>query len=285
MKTQALLLALSTALVGGCSVVKNAEETRKDVGRSVEMQAQLLDRTRDQGLSLTCFRIVSPEDFLVKKGTSDMTRFMIFVGLSEKCAKYGTPLEIVKAAFALSNDLKEEPDSDERMDAQKNIYFALGALASEIPDDKFEEIVNDQIAHRGSFFTTANEMAALRFRFIEKYRIHRETQTVESNRVVNPALYTMTLDNLRESVNFYRKLKYLATSPHRDLFSFRMSADAPDSAITPRKDLAFGLKESEFWLENSYARAARDIRDNFEKKALEVDKNSEEAKRLLAELN
>ncbi len=256
-------------LVSACGIERMTEETRDQVIESNQKQGELLAKVRMQALDQTCGRLAFTDPRL--DSATVFERLAALTPYARECGKEGSTTDIIELSYLL---LKTVNTVGENPEGTRTRYYALGTLAAYLPEEKFNAIIEEQITQAGRYYAEAHQLAALRFHFINKYRL----QPLFDDTGRPEGLGRVTLAQLGEAVVFYQQLSAIAHSPYRDRYVFIMGDHDIEFDLTP-----MNRDESRNWLAD-FEGLKESITEKFNESAEPADRGSPQAQDLLNQL-
>lgn len=256
-------------LIGGCGIERMTEETRDQVIESNRKQGELLTKVKMQALDQTCGRLAFPDPRL--DAATEYERLAALTPYARECGKEGSTTDLIELSYLL---LKTVNTVGQNPEGARTRYYALGTLAAYMPDEKFNALIDEQITQAGRYYSEAHQVAALRFHFINKYRL----QPIFDETGRPDGFSRVTLTQLREAVGFYRQLSAIVNSPYRDRFIFISGDHEMELDLAP-----VSRDGSRNWLADFDGLAAT-IAEKFNESADAADKTSVQAHELLEQL-
>lgn len=234
------------------------------------MTEEMLGKVKLQALEHTCGRLVSPEERL--NSYTQYERLAALTASARACGGEASPTLLIELTYVLLRTVNSPGDSS--VENVRTRYLGLGTLAAYMPEEKFKAILDEQITKGGRFYSQAHQLAALRYFFIQEYRlkpIYEESEQPEG-------LNRFTVTQLQEAVALYKQLTAIATSPYKDRFAFKSG----------NKDVALDLSpqsrdDSQSWLAG-HETLAETISEKFLANSIDSDRDSAQAKDLLQQL-
>ncbi len=267
---KAILFSLTAlALTSGCGIARMTEETRDQVVESNRKQGELLSKVKMQALDQTCGRLAFTDPRL--DAATEYERLAALTPYARECGKEGSPTDLIELSYLLLKTVNTVGNNPE---GARTRYYALGTLAAYMPDEKFGALIDEQITQGGRYYSEAHQVAALRFHFINKYRL----QPIFDETGRPDGFSRVTLTQLKEAVGFYKQLAAIAHSPYRDRFVFISGDHEMELDLAP-----VSRDESRNWLAD-FDGLNTTIADKFNAAADPADRASPQAQELLNQL-
>jgi hypothetical protein len=236
MKYVVYLLAL--VYLAGCGLAESAEKANLLVQESNDIQLKLLEESRqmseltkkmaqgvhDQSLAISLESMLKPENTVILDPPFRMIPYARAFGAE------ATTTELIEIADILYKEAKFGDDGETRI--RQVSLVALTALAGMAPQAKMEAILKEQVEAAGLYEEAAYVFSAGRYNFIRDYLLLLQ---LESSSFLN-------LFQLKDAVEQFEAIKFLARSPLVDLFKIQIESLDVDVAIDPTELPALGKK-------------------------------------------
>jgi len=263
---------LVLALLSGCGITEMAREARENLrktGTAVHLQV------------LT----VALQQMLAPANTENLTPPVRMFPYGKTFSQEANPMEITEVCHSFLVDVKHggqtekasPTEEDLRLKGRKISLAATGVIASFIPDEKLEEIIEEQIIRGGRYEDTAYVILLTRYLYLRDFFL---ASIVDKSERVN-------LDSVRKAAAYFSDIKYIAQLSFVDRIKLHVAqfvpvTNGPDGETTDPttrfEDLDVAINRTEYKL------LARRALRRFEKdEALKEQLyNTEEGRQLLS---
>jgi hypothetical protein len=236
----------------GCGITKLAEETRDQVthtndqlNTSNDKQTQLLEATRKlqelttqliTGMQTTNNAVhlqvltVSLQELLAPANTEVLVPPVRMFPYAETFAKEASPDEIIQIfhvflADAILGGTSAKPNAEGKFDpndirlTSRRISLAAGSvIAAFIPEDKFKQILINQIDKGGRFADTTYVLANVRYDYLKQYFLGSILEKSE----------TVNIGSVRTAVGYFNSMKLISRLAYADKIKLHVPSFVTD---------------------------------------------------------
>lgn len=266
-----LVTTVALVLLSGCGITEMAEEARENLRKtSNAVHLQVLT--------------VALQQMLAPGNTESLTPPVRMFPYGDTFSKEATASEITEVYHTFLVDVKHggqttksSPTAEDlRLPGRKISLAAGGVISAFVPDEKIDEIIEEQIYRGGRYEDTAYVILLTRYTYLRDFFF---SSVVDKSERVN-------MDSVRKAAEYFADMKYIAQLPFVDRIKLHVpqflpviNETSPDaSATTVFEDLDVSVSPTE------YKMLARKALRRFERdEALKAQLyNTEEGQRLLA---
>lgn len=203
---------VALALLSSCGITDMAKEARENLrktGNAVHLQV------------LT----VALQQMLAPANTENLTPPVRMFPYGKTFSQEANPMEITEVCHTFLVDVKHggqtekaTPTADDlRLPGRKISLAATGVIASFIPDEKLEEIIQEQIVRGGRYEDTAYVILLTRYTYLRDFFL---ASIVDKSERVN-------LDSVRKAAGYFADIKYIAQLPFLDRIKLHVAQFVP----------------------------------------------------------
>lgn len=221
---------VAAALLSACGIREVAEDTRREVQKSNDLQNEILTHIKKTSDAVHLqVMTVALQQMLAPENTANLDPPIRMMPYAETFAKEATAEELIKTCYVLLTDAQS--GSGDRRTRLASLV-AMSAVAALAPAEKSAEILHVQVDEGGRYRDTAYAYTLARYVFTRDFLL---TPIVEKTKY-------LTEGALKEVVTSFNTLKAIRDLPYQSRLVLEIVSLDVDESIPPSELKAIGEK-------------------------------------------